>query len=308
MDVAFVIDVVGPDDVRVVELGDRAGFEPEPLQIGRIVDAILRQHLDRHAALHELVLGQVDAAHAALADLAEQLVLAQAEALVLAGQQLVGLPARDQAGLDQQLGQLRLVLERRLAVLARRPSRETPSAWPRRRGCCAVTGRPTCWWSPWSLRLKSCTGASVTPTASAPPHSGHAPNHACSAEVRQEEWSPTYACSAWILPDHLTHERGPTNESYNSVKMPRWRHEVALDACTLHDTTAELHSTSSFSSKVSDLRRREPATWGSLRVEPRHAGYGSRRVAYLPPHGRRESGRRRSNSCSFRRRPRSAGR
>ena len=36
MDVAFVIDVVGPDDVRVVELGNGAGFEAEPLQIRRI--------------------------------------------------------------------------------------------------------------------------------------------------------------------------------------------------------------------------------------------------------------------------------
>ena len=36
MDVAFVVDVVGADDVRIVELGDGAGFEPEPLEIGRI--------------------------------------------------------------------------------------------------------------------------------------------------------------------------------------------------------------------------------------------------------------------------------
>ena len=106
MDVAFVIDVVGPDDVRVVELGDRAGFEAESLQVGRIVDAVLRQHLDRHPPLHELVLGQVDAAHAALADLAQQLVLAEAEALVLAGEQFVGLPRVMRFGLDQQLGQL----------------------------------------------------------------------------------------------------------------------------------------------------------------------------------------------------------
>ena len=62
------------------------------------------------------MLGQVDAAHAALADLAEQLVLAQAEALVLPGEQLVGLPPRDEVFRDQQLGEAILVLERGLAV------------------------------------------------------------------------------------------------------------------------------------------------------------------------------------------------
>ena len=67
---------------------------------------LVRQHLDRDTTPHQLVLGQVDAAHAALADLAEQLVLAEAEALVLAGEQLVGLPARDEVFRDQQLGEL----------------------------------------------------------------------------------------------------------------------------------------------------------------------------------------------------------
>ncbi len=65
------------------------------------------------------MLGQVDAAHAALADLAEQLVLAEAEARVLAGQQLVGLPPGNEVVLDQQLGQTMLIFERRLAVRAR---------------------------------------------------------------------------------------------------------------------------------------------------------------------------------------------
>ena len=116
MDVAFVVDVVGADDVRVVELGNGAGFETEPLQVRRIVHAVRRQHFDRHAPLHELVLGQVDAAHAALADLAEQLVFAEAEALVLPGEQLVGLPPRDEVVRDQQLGEPILVFERGLAV------------------------------------------------------------------------------------------------------------------------------------------------------------------------------------------------
>ena len=50
------------------------------------------------------VLGQIDAAHAAGAQQAQQLVFAQEEALVAAFQQLVGVPAGNQAGLDQRLG------------------------------------------------------------------------------------------------------------------------------------------------------------------------------------------------------------
>ena len=56
--------------------------------------------------LHLHVLGQVDAAHAAGAQEAEQLVLAnQEEALVAAFEQLVALPSGDDFGGDQLLGQ-----------------------------------------------------------------------------------------------------------------------------------------------------------------------------------------------------------
>ena len=96
------------------------------------------------------MLGQVDAAHAALADLAEQLVLAEAEALVLAGQQLVGLPAR-----DQMPAWISSSARRSWSSSAASPcsavafSRNAVSG-PRRRGCCAATGRATCWRSPSS--------------------------------------------------------------------------------------------------------------------------------------------------------------
>jgi len=65
---------------------------------------MLRQHLDRHPTLHENVLGQVDRAHAAGAQMVQQLVLSQEEAAMAAFQQLLGLPAGDQAGLDQTRG------------------------------------------------------------------------------------------------------------------------------------------------------------------------------------------------------------
>ena len=57
------------------------------------------------------------------------LYLPRLKALVLAGQQLVGLPTRDEAGLDQEFGQAVLIFERSFTVLggrlfkkARKPS------------------------------------------------------------------------------------------------------------------------------------------------------------------------------------------
>ena len=112
------VDVVRPHDVGVVELGGGAGFDAEPLQVGRVLDAIGRQHLDGHLALHERVLGEVHLAHAALAQVPQQLVLAEHEALVLAGQQLFGLPLGEQVRRDHLGGQL-LGRLRRLATVAR---------------------------------------------------------------------------------------------------------------------------------------------------------------------------------------------
>ncbi len=68
---------------------------------------------------------EVDAAHAAFADLAEQLVLAETEAFVLAGQQFIGLPTRDEVVCDQQFGEAILVFEDCLALGAS-SSQETP--------------------------------------------------------------------------------------------------------------------------------------------------------------------------------------
>jgi hypothetical protein len=65
------------------------------------------------------MLGQVNVAHAAFADLTYQFVLAEAEALVPSGQQLVGLPAREQSFFDQELGQARMIFEHGVAVASR---------------------------------------------------------------------------------------------------------------------------------------------------------------------------------------------
>ena len=97
MGVALVVHVVGPHDIAVVERGGRLGLAVKAGEIRRVCHAILRQHLDRHATLHEHVLGQEHAAHAAGAQMIEQLVLAEEEPLVAAFQQPIGLPAGDQA-------------------------------------------------------------------------------------------------------------------------------------------------------------------------------------------------------------------
>ena len=89
-------------------------------------DAVLGQDLDRHAALHQHVLGQVHAAHAAGAQVVQQLVLAEEEALVAAFQQLVALPAGDQAGLDEPT-------RHRIDVVAGSLPRLAPSVRARRR-------------------------------------------------------------------------------------------------------------------------------------------------------------------------------
>ena len=64
----------------------------EALEIRSVRRQMGRQQLDRHAVPHDAVLGQVDATHAAGADVIEQLVLAEIKAFVSALQQLLALP------------------------------------------------------------------------------------------------------------------------------------------------------------------------------------------------------------------------
>ena len=97
-----LVDVVGADDVGMVEGGDGAGLAVEALQRGGILGLGGRQHLDGHPAAHELVFAQVDAAHAAGAEAFQHLVLADGEALPLALEELLGLEVGQQAVADQQ--------------------------------------------------------------------------------------------------------------------------------------------------------------------------------------------------------------
>ena len=63
------------------------------------------QHFDGHAALHEHVFGQVHAAHAARAQVVQELVFAKEKAFMPAFKNVVALPAGKQAGLDKLFGE-----------------------------------------------------------------------------------------------------------------------------------------------------------------------------------------------------------
>ena len=70
-----LVDVVDRTDVGVLERGGGAGLALEPLEGLRIADQILGQELQRDAAAELQVLGLVDDAHAAAAELREDAVV-----------------------------------------------------------------------------------------------------------------------------------------------------------------------------------------------------------------------------------------
>ena len=71
--------VVDGDDVRVVQPGRRRGLAPEALHELGVRGVGLGQHLDRHLAVEQAVVAEVDPRHAARAELAAQLVAAADE-------------------------------------------------------------------------------------------------------------------------------------------------------------------------------------------------------------------------------------
>ena len=100
------VEVEGPHDVRMVEPGRGLGLPLEPREVGTLIDPLDRQHLDRDLAVQGGVLAEIDAAHAAGPDQAEQSILAEHEALVSPSPQLIGLPLREQLGVDERLHEL----------------------------------------------------------------------------------------------------------------------------------------------------------------------------------------------------------
>jgi len=64
-------EVVNGDDVRMIELGERAGFTGEALGERRIAAPLGGQHLEGDESIELRLPGLVDSAHAALAEQAE---------------------------------------------------------------------------------------------------------------------------------------------------------------------------------------------------------------------------------------------
>ena len=65
------------DDARMVEVRGGLGLAAKPRQVGRTGQVPPEEHLDRHGSSQAPLQGPVDDAHAAAADLLEQLVVAQ---------------------------------------------------------------------------------------------------------------------------------------------------------------------------------------------------------------------------------------
>ena len=79
MQLAFVIDVVGPDDVGMIQPGNGPSFAIETSHRCRIFGLGHRQHLERDPAAHEYVFTKINLAHAAGPKAIEQPILAADE-------------------------------------------------------------------------------------------------------------------------------------------------------------------------------------------------------------------------------------
>ncbi len=112
----LVVDVVGADNVAVVEGRCGLRLAVEPFEVRGVVHPVLREHLDGHPPLHEDMFGEVDAAHPSGTEVVEQLVVLEIETLVPAFQKPVSLPPRDEARADEVLRQRVDVAERFLAA------------------------------------------------------------------------------------------------------------------------------------------------------------------------------------------------
>ena len=76
VDAVLLADGEDRHDVRMVQLGGRLGFVAEAGDLPLVEHRGERQDLERHAAVERNLLGLVDDAHAAAADLADDLVVA----------------------------------------------------------------------------------------------------------------------------------------------------------------------------------------------------------------------------------------
>ena len=107
-----LIDVISANDVGMIQSRDGAGFPIETFERRRVLGFSGGQDLDGGATAHELVLAQIDTAHAALAKALHHFVLADREAPPAALKKLFGLEMGENAIADQNAGQLARFLGR----------------------------------------------------------------------------------------------------------------------------------------------------------------------------------------------------
>src|SRR5260370_5929864 len=101
-EVQFVVlmDVIGANDIGMIQSRDGAGFPIETFERRRVLGFSGGQDLDGGATAHELVLAQIDTAHAALAKALHHFVLADREAPPAALKKLFGLEMGENAIAD----------------------------------------------------------------------------------------------------------------------------------------------------------------------------------------------------------------
>ena len=76
MDIAFIVDIVCPNDVAVVQRRSSTGFYMKSGQVRGVFYAVLGQDFDGHSPLHQHVFGKINGAHTAGSQMVEQLILA----------------------------------------------------------------------------------------------------------------------------------------------------------------------------------------------------------------------------------------
>ena len=106
IDILFVGEVINPDDIGMAQARGSPALAEKAVEITFVVDSGPRQDLDRPPLTGERVLRKVDGAHSACSQQGQQFVLSDEKPLILAGQQLVVVPLRDQTFANQELSQL----------------------------------------------------------------------------------------------------------------------------------------------------------------------------------------------------------
>src|SRR5262249_43755317 len=112
-----LIDVIGSDDIGVVEGGPCTGLAIEPCESGRDARFGHGEHLDGHAAAHEHLLAEKDISHTPATEPLQPLILPNGKAARLPLQQLLSLEVCQDTVVHQETGELAEVLGYRAQVL-----------------------------------------------------------------------------------------------------------------------------------------------------------------------------------------------